>query len=91
MADGIIATAARQESDLEMTTQAETVPPRTVLHVGCGSPNPRKLHPTFRGGAWKEVRLDIDPAVRPDIVCDMLDMSVVATGSVDAVWYLFTG
>ena len=73
-------------TDGTMTTQAGPAPPRTVLHVGCGSPNPGKLHPTFRNGAWQEVRLDIDPAVRPDIVCDMLDMAVVATASVDAVW-----
>ena len=59
---------------------------RTVLHVGCGPPNPQKLHPTFRAAGWKEVRLDIDPGVKPDIVADIVDMSPVATASVHAVW-----
>lgn len=69
-----------------MAVQSGTEVPRTVLHVGCGFPNPNKLHATFRSGTWKEVRLDIDPAVKPDVVSDIADMSPVATASVDAVW-----
>ena len=56
------------------------------MHVGCGQANPDKLHATFRSAEWREIRLDIDPDVTPDIVCDILDMAVVATASVDAVW-----
>lgn len=59
---------------------------KVVLHVGCGQPNPDKLHATFRSAEWREIRLDIDPDATPDIVCDILDMAVVATASVDAVW-----
>lgn len=66
--------------------RAATEPSKRVLHVGCGRPNPKKLHATFRSGEWQEIRLDIDPGAQPDIVCDMLDMSVVATASMDAVW-----
>lgn len=69
-----------------MAAQTATGPTRTVLHVGCGPPNPQKLHPTFRGEGWKEVRLDIDPDARPDIVSDIVDMAPVPTASVDAVW-----
>lgn len=32
------------------------------------------------------MRLDIDPAVQPDIVCSIIEMTPVASGSVDAVW-----
>ena len=35
---------------------------------------------------WREIRLDIDPAVRPDIVASILDMSIVPDASVDAVY-----
>lgn len=60
---------------------------RKVLHVGCGAADPAKLPAAFfPQGAWAEVRLDIDPGVAPDIVASITDMSVVATGSVDAVW-----
>ena len=57
-----------------------------VLNVGCGYPLRQRLHPLFQGPEWREIRLDIDPAVNPDIVCSIIDMSPVATDSVDAVW-----
>jgi len=56
------------------------------LNVGCGYPLRQKLHPHFHGPEWREVRLDLDPAVRPDIICSITDMSPVAADSVDAVW-----
>lgn len=61
---------------------------RRVLHVGCGVKAPHRLHPLFRGEEdWQEIRLDIDPNVKPDVVCSTVDMrSAVPTGSVDAVW-----
>lgn len=59
---------------------------KVVLHVGCGPYNPESLHPRFRGEEWREVRLDIDPGVKPDIVASIVDMSGVASASVDAVW-----
>jgi ubiquinone/menaquinone biosynthesis C-methylase UbiE len=59
---------------------------KTVLHVGCGPANPAKLHQTFRTGAWREIRLDIDPKVHPDIVASITELGLVAGASVDAVW-----
>jgi SAM-dependent methyltransferase len=59
---------------------------RVVLHVGCGAYKREKLHRLFHGPEWREVRLDIDPAVEPDIVASITDMHVVADESVDAVW-----
>ena len=59
---------------------------KTVLHVGCGPAHPENLHKAFRGPDWRELRYDIDPAVRPDLVGTMTDMAVVAPESVDAVW-----
>src|SRR5215469_14516891 len=59
---------------------------KTVLNVGCGYPLRQRLHRHFHGPEWREIRLDLDPAVQPDIVCSITDMSPVATASVDAVW-----
>ena len=59
---------------------------KTVLHVGCGAPHPELLHARFRTPEWKELRLDIDPDCRPDIIASLTDMSAVPTASVDAVW-----
>jgi SAM-dependent methyltransferase len=60
--------------------------PKIVLNVGCGYPTRQGIHPTFQGAEWRELRLDIDPTVNPDIVCSMIDMQPIATNSVDAVW-----
>jgi SAM-dependent methyltransferase len=60
---------------------------RSLLHVGCGPADPRKLPPAFfTPGEWREVRLDIDPGVVPDILGSITDMAAVATASFDAVW-----
>lgn len=60
---------------------------RTLLHVGCGAANPDKIPAAFfTPGEWQELRLDIDPAVAPDIVASVTDMRAVADASVDAVW-----
>jgi predicted SAM-dependent methyltransferase len=58
----------------------------TVLHVGCGPKNPAKLPAPFRSEAWKEIRFDIDPKVKPDVTGTMTDMSGFAGDSVDAVY-----
>ncbi len=66
---------------------AQAVQTRTVLHVGCGAPDPAKLPAAFFPvGAWSEMRLDIDPGVAPDIIASITDMPMVPAASVDAVW-----
>jgi hypothetical protein len=47
-----------------------------------------KAHTTagFNNDAWQEVRFDIDADCAPDIVGTIVDMSGVATGSIDAIF-----
>jgi predicted SAM-dependent methyltransferase len=53
--------------------------PRTLLHVGCGgNPAPDWL------SDYNEVRLDIDPTHKPDIVASMLDLGDI--GPYDTVF-----
>jgi SAM-dependent methyltransferase len=59
---------------------------KQVLHVGCGPKRADDLHPTFQTGDWREIRVDINPAVRPDIVASITSMPQVGGNSVDAVW-----
>lgn len=68
--------------------RSDHTPGKRVLHVGCGHPGPHRLHRVFRDdGVWTEVRLDVDPAVQPDIVCSTADMTgAVPSQSVDAIW-----
>ncbi len=56
------------------------------LHVGCGHNTKAQTTPILAGSDWQEVRLDIDPAVRPDIVASMTDMAAVPDGSMDALF-----
>jgi len=62
---------------------SQTASPRVVLHVGCGR---KPLDSRFPASQWREIRLDINPAVKPDVVASITDMKPVATSSVDAVW-----
>ncbi|WJF89919.1 methyltransferase domain-containing protein [Paraburkholderia bonniea] len=65
-------------------TDSTTTP--TFLHVGCGPQHKATTTRGFNTGNWIELRLDIDEAVKPDIVGTMTDMSRVADGSVDAIF-----
>jgi len=57
---------------------------KTLLHVGCGAARLENLPEYFHQG-WAEIRLDIDPGVRPDIVADIANIEMVESESVDAV------
>ncbi len=60
---------------------------RVVLHVGCGAPDPNKVPAAFfPASSWRELRLDIDPGVSPDIQAPITEMPMVADASVDGVW-----
>ena len=59
---------------------------RILLHVGCGDDDISKTPKPFQDGSWTEVRLDIDPDAKPDILGSMTDMSAVDSESVDAVY-----
>jgi hypothetical protein len=67
--------------------RTETAQPDTaqVLHVGCGVYHREKLPAVFHDG-WREIRLDIDPEVRPDVVASITDMRAISDRAVDAVY-----
>lgn len=60
---------------------------KILLHVGCG--HARKEHipvAAFSGQEWREVRLDIDPSVAPDVVASVTDLAGVPDESADAIF-----
>jgi hypothetical protein len=59
---------------------------KTFLHVGCGVNRKDKTTASFAGPDWRELRLDIDPGVDPDIVGTMVNMTALADESVDAIF-----
>lgn len=58
---------------------------KKVLHVGCGAATIEKMTPGFQQG-WQEVRFDINPDIKPDIVGTITDMCAVDDDSVDAIY-----
>ena len=58
----------------------------TLLHVGCSPRRKDRTTAGFNTPDWTEIRLDIDPAVQPDVTGTMTDMAAVASASVDAVF-----
>lgn len=59
---------------------------KLFLHVGCGHKQKNQTTKGFNTNEWKELRFDIDPSVKPDIIGTMTNMSAVATSSVDAIF-----
>ena len=58
---------------------------KTLLNVGCGHSDISKIK-GFDNDNWKEIRLDIDKNVNPDIVGSLTDMNLVSSGSIDAIY-----
>ncbi len=59
---------------------------KRVLNVGSGPQGAERLHQSFRTADWKEVRYDIDQAVKPDIVGSIVDLREIEDASFDAIW-----
>jgi SAM-dependent methyltransferase len=55
-----------------------------LVNVGCGPLKGSKLPAYFEG--WRQLRVDVDAAVEPDILTDLTDLSAIADSSADAVW-----
>jgi ubiquinone/menaquinone biosynthesis C-methylase UbiE len=61
--------------------------PLRVLNVGCGIHSGVSLPAMFKDGEWQEIRLDIDSAMRPDIVASATDLNGrIEDESCDAIW-----
>ena len=70
-----------------MTNPTHDARIRSVLNAGAGPRSPHSLHPCFAPEAWREVRLDIDPATGPDVVGTVIDMHpLFDDGAFDAIW-----
>jgi len=59
--------------------------PKIVVHVGAGSPNGRPLPACFSDDGWTEVRVDIDPQAKPNIVASVTHMPGVPSERAHAV------
>lgn len=58
---------------------------KNVLHVGCGGHHIINTH-GFNQDEWNEIRLDINPAMKPDYISSITDMRDVPDASIDCVY-----
>jgi SAM-dependent methyltransferase len=56
---------------------------KTILNIGCGMKGENALPAEYQTPTWREIRIDIDPNVQPDIVADMTHLGQVKA---DAIW-----
>jgi SAM-dependent methyltransferase len=59
-------------------------PQRLLVNVGCGTREASVLPPYF--DHWRQLRVDVDAGVNPDIVADITDLKEIPDASADAVW-----
>lgn len=59
---------------------------RVFVNVGSGAGTMQGLLPFFPEDDWRELRLDIDPDVKPDVIASITDLSPIEDASVDAVY-----
>jgi SAM-dependent methyltransferase len=57
---------------------------KILLDVGCGRLGASETSPVFEG--WRHIRVDVDPAVQPDIIADLRDLAPIGPGVADALW-----
>ena len=62
---------------------------KTLLHVGCGYLNKSDLK-GFNNDDWNETRLDVDQDVNPDVVGNLIDLSMFDAGSFDAIYSAYS-
>jgi SAM-dependent methyltransferase len=58
--------------------------PRVFLNAGCGTAGDARLPPIFH--KWKQIRVDVNPGLKPDLVASIDDLSEIPDGTIDAVW-----
>jgi SAM-dependent methyltransferase len=57
---------------------------RVFINAGCGTPRSSSIPVFFKG--WREIRVDVDPAAKPDVLASIVDLSAIPDATVDAVW-----
>ena len=57
---------------------------KVFANLGCGPPGSGHAPTIFED--WRELRVDIESAVKPDILADITDLSAIPSNSMDGVW-----
>jgi SAM-dependent methyltransferase len=82
---GTLGTAMQDVQQSASATKAQRL--KRVLNAGAGPQNARPVHSMFASERWQEIRIDIDPSAKPDVVGSITDMrAAFPPQSFDAIW-----
>jgi predicted SAM-dependent methyltransferase len=59
---------------------------KRILNAGAGPVSARGIAPIFRNDGWEEVRLDIDPTSKPNVIGSITEMTTFPDHGFDAIW-----
>jgi SAM-dependent methyltransferase len=59
---------------------------KRILNAGAGPVSARGIAPIFHDGLWEEVRLDIDPSSKPNVIGSITEMTTFPDHDFDAIW-----
>jgi SAM-dependent methyltransferase len=85
-ATALSSTAEQSTQDVARSDEPDASARKTFLNIGCGNTASDRLPALFQTKQWQQLRLDIDPAVNPDITASSSDLSAVEDESVAAVY-----
>lgn len=77
------------EHGLQVEEKAAFAPAglKTLLHVACGHANLSQIPiPGFHENGWRELRIDADESVKPDVVGSMVNMAMVPDEFAEAIF-----
>lgn len=57
---------------------------QVVVNAGCGVLGGGHVPQMFE--PWRQIRVDIDPTVQPDVLADITDLSAIPDATADALW-----
>jgi predicted SAM-dependent methyltransferase len=82
-----LTSVAPPAASMEPSCWTRSAEERLLLHVGCGHATIEYIAVAgFRKSNWREIRLDADKSVAPDIIGTMTEMPAVPTAVVDAIF-----
>jgi SAM-dependent methyltransferase len=67
-----------------MDSPARAAIPRILVNAGCGPKGASTVPAMF--DRWRQLRVDVDPEVDPDVLADITDLAAIPSGFADAVW-----
>lgn len=65
-------------------TDVAPAPQKLLINVGCGPV--LRLTRTALFEEWRQLRVDIEESVDPDVIADLTDLSPIESGTADALW-----